>query len=60
METLEAAQCPVCDELVEVPNPWVGLEVECPECGEVLRVVEVHPLKFYYAFDPDDEPLPDE
>lgn len=49
METLEAAKCPVCGELVEVPNPRVGLEVECPECEEALRVVEVYPLRLYYA-----------
>ncbi|GEM82136.1 hypothetical protein [Meiothermus hypogaeus] len=60
METLQVAKCPVCGGLVEVAGPWVGLEVECPECGEVLRVVETQPLKLYYAFDPDEEPLLEE
>lgn len=60
METLEISKCPVCDELVEVAGARVGLEVECPDCGEVLRVVSVGPLKLYYAFDPDEEPLPEE
>ncbi|MFN3391199.1 MAG: hypothetical protein ACK40N_05510 [Meiothermus ruber] len=60
METLEVSKCPVCGELVEVADARVGLEVECPECGEVLRVVGMHPLKLYYALDPDEEPLPDE
>ncbi|WP_337870947.1 hypothetical protein [Meiothermus sp.] len=60
METLEISKCPVCGELVEVADARAGLEVECPECGEVLRVVSVAPLKLYYAFDPDEEPLPEE
>ncbi|MBO1437533.1 hypothetical protein [Meiothermus sp. CFH 77666] len=60
METLEVAKCPVCGGLVEVAGPWVGLEVECPDCTEILRVVSLHPLKLYYAFDPDEEPLPEE
>ncbi|GIW24769.1 hypothetical protein [Meiothermus sp.] len=60
METLEVAKCPACEGLVEVVNPQVGLEVECPDCGEVLRVVSVQPLKLYYALEPDEEPLPDE
>ncbi len=57
---MEVSKCPVCDELVEVANPWAGLEVVCPGCGEVLRVVSVRPLRLYYAFDPDEEPLPEE
>ncbi len=60
METLEVAKCPVCGELVEVANPWVGLELDCPDCGEVLRVISIRPLKLYYAYDPDEEPLPEE
>lgn len=60
METLEAAKCLVCGALLEVPGPWVGLEVECLECQEVLRVVEVQPLRLYYAFESDEEPVPDE
>ncbi|WP_299428746.1 hypothetical protein [uncultured Meiothermus sp.] len=60
MKTLEVSKCPVCDELVEITNVRAGLEVECPDCGEVLRVVSIQPLKLYYAFDPDEEPLPEE
>jgi len=60
MEALEVAKCPVCEALVEVFRPQVGLEVECPECGEVLRVVRIHPLKLFYALQPDEEPLPEE
>lgn len=60
METLEVSKCPVCGELVEVADARVGLEVECPECQEVLRVVEVQPLRLYYAFESDEEPMPDE
>ena len=60
METLEVGKCPVCEALVEVVSPRVGLEVECPECGEALKLVSVKPIKFHYALDLDDEPLPEE
>jgi uncharacterized protein (DUF983 family) len=60
MATLEVSKCPVCDGLVEVFNAWVDLEVECSECGEVLQVVSVQPLKLYYALDLDEEPLLEE
>lgn len=59
METLEVTQCPVCGGLVEVVNPKVGLEVECPECSEVLKVISLHPFRLYYALASDLEPLPE-
>ncbi len=54
------AKCPVCGGLVELADPWVGLEVECPECGEGLRVVSLQPLQLYYAVDMEEESLPEE
>lgn len=60
MENLEITRCPVCEAMVEVFAPRVGLEVECPDCGEVLKVLSLHPLKLYYALGPEDEPLPEE
>ncbi|MER3482983.1 MAG: hypothetical protein C4332_07350 [Meiothermus sp.] len=60
MEGLEVGKCPVCEALVEVSRPAVGQELECPECGEVLKVISTAPLKFYYALPYDEEPLPEE
>lgn len=60
MESLEVAKCPVCEALVEVARPVQGQELECPECGEALKVVGTAPLKLYYAFPADLDPLPEE
>jgi rRNA maturation protein Nop10 len=59
MEILEVTKCPVCGGLVEVASPKVGIEVECPDCGEVLKITSVHPFKLYYALASDLEPLPE-
>ena len=59
METLEVTQCPVCGGLVELVSPKLGMETECPECEEALRVISVHPFKLYYVLASDLEPLPE-
>ncbi|MCL6525443.1 MAG: hypothetical protein K6T57_01050 [Thermaceae bacterium] len=60
MEGLEVAKCPVCEALIEVSHPTLGQELECPECGEALKVIHTAPLKLYYAFPTDLDPLPEE
>lgn len=55
-DTVLAAICPTCEGVVQVPDPVVGIEVECPECEDLLLVVEVEPLTLVSASDPDEIP----
>lgn len=46
------AHCPACRAMVELPvNVKKGSRIECPECGELLRVVKLSPLKLDYDFE---------
>ncbi len=55
-DSVLAAICPTCDGVVEVPDPVVGMEVDCPECEDLLLVVETEPLTLVSASDPDEIP----
>ena len=51
-----AAPCPACGGIVEVVDPRIGLEVDCPDCEEALIVTALDPLRLDYALDADEEP----
>ncbi len=55
-ESVLAAVCPTCDGVVEVPEPVIGMEVECPECEDLLLVVDLEPLILASSSDPDEIP----
>lgn len=55
MLTLSVVPCPVCNEPIELETPAVGLEVECPDCGEVFVVTRTEPVELAYAYDMDEE-----
>ena len=38
-ETVES-ECPACGLTGEVPSQWVGLTIECKECGKRFDVTE--------------------
>ncbi len=48
--------CPICQGVIELINPQLGVTVACPDCGEEWQVVKVQPLELGYAFDMDEEP----
>jgi lysine biosynthesis protein LysW len=35
-------------------KPKLGEKITCPECGEVLEVVELNPVELDWAFDDDE------
>jgi lysine biosynthesis protein LysW len=45
----------VCGELLEVVDAHVAEQIECPECGELFRVVSLQPLQLTYAYEQDEE-----
>jgi lysine biosynthesis protein LysW len=49
------ASCPSCDGLVRLAAPYLGQQVECPECHQLLKVVALEPLALTYALDSDEE-----
>lgn len=51
-----AAICPTCDGVVEIEAPVVGAEVECPECEDLLLIVDLDPLTLASSSDPDEIP----
>ncbi|MFO7547022.1 MAG: hypothetical protein R6W77_16135 [Trueperaceae bacterium] len=56
MDVRIAAPCPACGGIVEVVDPQVGLEVDCPDCEEALVVTALDPLRLDYALDADEAP----
>lgn len=52
-----AAPCPACGGIVEVVDPRIGQEVDCPDCDEALTVTALDPLRLDYALDADEEPV---
>jgi lysine biosynthesis protein LysW len=57
MMMIESAvvMCRVCDGLIELHKPYLGMQVECPDCGEVFAVASLDPLELSYAFDMEEE-----
>jgi hypothetical protein len=42
-------ECPICEERFSASGePEVGAKLECPKCGELLRVVCDDPLEIFY------------
>lgn len=56
MDRRIAAPCPACGGIVEVVDPQIGLEVDCPDCEEALMVTTLDPLRLDYALDADETP----
>lgn len=56
-EQVILAPCPVCEGFVELANPFIGEQTECPDCQELLRVQSLEPLMLGYAYDIDEEPM---
>lgn len=52
------APCPVCEGFVEIVNPFIHQEIECPDCQELLKVQSLEPLLLGYAYDINEEPMP--
>jgi lysine biosynthesis protein LysW len=41
--------CPTCESMVQVTkNILLGDKIECPECGEILRVISIDPFEVEY------------
>jgi len=59
-EHVLAAVCPVCQGMVDLSDPLVGMLIECPDCEEPLEVIDLTPLTLAAAADPDEVPFPDE
>jgi predicted RNA-binding Zn-ribbon protein involved in translation (DUF1610 family) len=55
MSSTIATRCLVCDALIEVVDAYESKQLECPECGEVFRVVSLEPLQLTYAYDLNEE-----
>ncbi len=50
--------CPSCDTSIRFRNNlYIGQMVTCPECGDVLEVVRLSPIKLDWAFE---EPFEDD
>ncbi len=49
------AKCPACDGLIDLPNASVGLQVECPDCEELLIISSLKPSALSYALDMEEE-----
>lgn len=49
-------ECPTCEERFSVSRePEVGDKLECPGCGELLRIICDDPLEISYWDDEDEE-----
>lgn len=57
---MHIALCPICKSMIELSKPALGSPVECPECGELFRVVKTDPLELYYQSSLEEEALPEE
>ncbi len=55
MSKVIATACLVCGEFIEVVDGYGDKQVECPECGEVFRIVSLEPLQLAYAYDLNEE-----
>jgi DNA-directed RNA polymerase subunit RPC12/RpoP len=55
MSSTVATRCLVCDALIEVVDAYETKQIECPECGELFRVVSLGPLQLAYAYDLNEE-----
>lgn len=45
-------QCPSCDTRIRFRNNlFTGQMVTCPDCGDVLEVVRLNPIKLDWAFE---------
>jgi lysine biosynthesis protein LysW len=61
MNARVVASCPACGGIVEVVDPEIGREVDCPDCEEALLVTALDPLTLDYALDTDEAgSFPDE
>lgn len=55
--TLTATTCPGCGGWFEIEHPALRLEVECPDCEEILAVVATDPVELAPARDADLAPF---
>jgi uncharacterized paraquat-inducible protein A len=55
MHGVMVTHCPVCDALIEVVDPYESMQLECPECTEIFRVVSTKPLQLAYALELNEE-----
>jgi lysine biosynthesis protein LysW len=54
------ASCPGCDNDIYFDRlPELGTFVTCPECGDLVEVVDLSPLTLDWSADFDDEDWPD-
>lgn len=57
------AQCPECEQSIEVASARLGLQFPCPKCDTLLEVIETDPIELDWAegdyFDDDDDDFGD-
>jgi lysine biosynthesis protein LysW len=51
---LEGTVCPGCGGLIQLTDPTPGDRIDCPDCGEKLEVISLHPIDLDYAFEDED------
>lgn len=57
-----AVPCPICESVLEIDEPEVGVALTCPDCGEAWVLASLEPVRLVYAYDMEDEDVgePDE
>lgn len=55
MATVMALKCPTCDGIIEILEPEVGKQVDCPDCEALFVVASLDPLELTYALDMEEE-----
>lgn len=55
MTLLLATKCWVCDGLIDVQHPAIGLMLEYPDCQALYVVTETDPLELSQAIDPEED-----
>ena len=51
-----ATICLVCEGIIDFDEKQHGYEIECPDCGELFKIVSLKPLNLEYAYDLYEEP----
>ncbi len=52
---MAVAMCPSCDARIRIGgDPDIGMRVTCPECGDLLEVVELNPIELDWVYYDDD------
>lgn len=50
-QKVAVAMCPSCDARIRISgDPDIGMRVTCPECGDLLEVVELNPIELDWVY----------